>query len=72
MYRADKEGTEMRKKEKCVVRLTEEERARLRTLIGRGIAPVRALSRARILLKTNPRGKADRAGRTRPYQRLWR
>jgi transposase len=48
------EGNEMSKKrEKCVVRLTEEERAWLRTLIGRGTAPARTLSRARILLKTN-------------------
>lgn len=42
-----------KKEEKCVVRLTEEERAHLRTLIGRGTAPARTLSRARILLKTN-------------------
>jgi transposase len=42
-----------KKKEKCVVRLTEDERAHLRTLIGRGTAPARTLSRARILLKTN-------------------
>lgn len=42
-----------KKKEKCVVRLTEEERAHLRALIGRGTAPARTLSRARILLKTN-------------------
>ncbi len=40
-------------KEKCVVRLTEDERAYLRTLIGRGSAPARMLSRARILLKTD-------------------
>ncbi len=42
-----------RHKEKCVVRLAEDERAHLRTLIGRGSAPARMLSRARILLKTD-------------------
>lgn len=42
-----------RHKEKCVVRLTKDERAYLRTLIGRGTAPARMLSRARILLKTD-------------------
>jgi transposase len=41
------------RKEKCVVRLTEDERAYLRTLIGSGTAPARMLSRARILLKTD-------------------
>ena len=40
-------------KKKYVVRLTEEERAHLRTLIGRGTAPARTLSRARVLLKAN-------------------
>jgi len=54
---ADEEGAEMdkhkRNKEKCVVRLTEDERAYLRTLIGRGTAPARMLSRARVLLKTD-------------------
>jgi transposase len=40
-------------KKKYVVSLTEEERAHLRTLIGRGTAPARTMSRARILLKTN-------------------
>jgi transposase len=43
----------MSKNKKYVVRLTEEERARLRTLIGRGTASARTLSRARILLKAN-------------------
>ncbi len=43
----------MSKSKKYVVRLTEEERARLRTLIGRGSASARTLSRARILLKAN-------------------
>ena len=38
---------------KYAVRLSEGERARLRTLIGRGIAPARQLTRARILLKAN-------------------
>jgi transposase len=42
-----------KKNKKYVVRLTEEQRARLRTLIGRGSASARTLSRARILLKTN-------------------
>jgi hypothetical protein len=36
-----------------VVVLTEEERARLHTMIGRGIAPASALTHARILLKAN-------------------
>jgi hypothetical protein len=35
------------------VDLTEAERARLRTLIGRGTAPTRMLTRARLLLKAN-------------------
>jgi len=38
---------------KYAVFLTEADRARLRTLIGRGEAPARLLTRARILLKTN-------------------
>jgi transposase len=51
---AGKEGDNMSKKNnKYVVRLTEEERAHLRTLIGGGSAPARTLSRARILLKAN-------------------
>src|SRR6266498_83842 len=36
-----------------VVVLSEEEHARLRTLIGQGAAPARALTHARILLKAN-------------------
>ena len=36
-----------------VVRLTEEERARLHTLLGSGSAPARRLTHARILLKAN-------------------
>ena len=36
-----------------VVVLTEEERARLHTMIGRGVAPTSALTHARILLKAN-------------------
>jgi hypothetical protein len=40
-----------------VVRLSEEERAWLLTLIGRGVAPARAQTHARILLKAN-RGEA--------------
>lgn len=42
-----------KKDKKYVVRLTEEERAYLRTLIGRGSAPAATLTRARILLKTD-------------------
>ncbi len=42
-----------KKNKKYVVRLTEEERAHLRTLIGRGSASARTLSRVRILLKAN-------------------
>ena len=38
---------------KYAVRLTEAERARLRTLIGQGHAAARQLTRARILLKAN-------------------
>jgi transposase len=38
---------------KYAVRLSEEERARLRTLVGRGMAPARLLTHARILLKAD-------------------
>ena len=38
---------------KYAVFLSEEERARLRTLIGSGAAPARLLTHARILLRTN-------------------
>lgn len=38
---------------KYAVVLTEAERARMRTLIGRGEAPARMLARARMLLKAN-------------------
>ena len=41
------------RKTKYAVELTEEERARLRTLIGRGEAPARLLTHARILLKAD-------------------
>ncbi|MCA1672608.1 MAG: IS630 family transposase [Actinobacteria bacterium] len=41
------------RKTKYTVRLTEAERARLRTLIGQGTAPTRTLTHARILLKAN-------------------
>ena len=41
------------RKTKYAVELTEEERARLRTLIGSGRAPARTLAHARILLKAN-------------------
>ena len=37
----------------AVVRLSEDERASLRTLIGRGTAPARTLTHARILLKAD-------------------
>jgi transposase len=46
-------ATSMSKNKKYVVRLTDEERAYLRTLVGRGSAPAAMLTRARILLKTN-------------------
>ena len=36
-----------------IVVLSEEERARLHTMIGRGVAPASVLSHARILLKAN-------------------
>jgi homeodomain-containing protein len=38
---------------KYAVVLSEEERARLRTLVGSGVAPARTLTRARILLKAH-------------------
>ena len=38
---------------KSAVSLTEADRARLRTLIGAGVAPARMLTRARILLKAD-------------------
>ena len=38
---------------KFAVRLSEVERAQLRTLIGSGVAPARTLTHARILLKAN-------------------
>ena len=38
---------------KYAVFLTEAERARLRTLVGSGVAPARTLTRARILLKAD-------------------
>jgi hypothetical protein len=41
------------RKTKYAVALTEAERAQLRTLVGRGTAPVRMLTHARILLKAN-------------------
>ncbi len=40
-------------KKRFAVRLTEEARARLHTLVGRGSAPARLLTHARILLKAN-------------------
>ena len=50
----------MAKRPPYVVSLTEEERAALHTLIGRGTAPARTLTHARILLKAN-RGEAGPA-----------
>ena len=38
---------------KYAVHLTEAERARLRTLVGAGVAPARMLTRARVLLKAD-------------------
>jgi homeodomain-containing protein len=43
----------MARAKKAVVVLSEAERARLQTLIGRGTAPARTLAHARILLKSN-------------------
>jgi hypothetical protein len=40
-------------RKRYVVHLTEEERARLHTLVGQGTAPARLLTHARILLKAN-------------------
>ena len=41
----------MRRTKHAVV-LTEEQQAQLRTLVGRGVAPARRLTHARILLRT--------------------
>jgi transposase len=62
ILRAPEEGklrrrTAMPKHPPAIVKLTEEERAQLHTLIGRGIAPARTLTHARVLLKAN-RGEA--------------
>jgi hypothetical protein len=40
-------------RERHTVRLSEQERARLHTLIGQGAAPATALTHVRILLKAN-------------------
>jgi hypothetical protein len=40
-------------RKRYIVVLSEEERARLHTVIGRGVAPASALTHARILLKAN-------------------
>jgi transposase len=42
-----------RVRKRHIVVLSEEERARLHTMIGRGVAPARVLTHARILLKAN-------------------
>jgi hypothetical protein len=47
------DGRPRMRKTTYAVLLTEAERARLRPLIGRGAAPARMLTRARILLKAN-------------------
>lgn len=41
------------RKTKYAIALTEAERAQLRTLVGRGTAPARMLTRARVLLTAN-------------------
>ena len=41
------------RKTKYAVAPTEAERAQLRTMVGRGVAPARALTRARVLLKAD-------------------
>jgi hypothetical protein len=48
---AARREAEVRKRH--IVALSEEERARLHTMIGRGVAPASALTHARILLKAN-------------------
>jgi hypothetical protein len=40
-------------RKRYIVVLSEQERARLHTMIGRGVAPASALTHARILLKAN-------------------
>jgi hypothetical protein len=54
-----------------IVVLSEEERARLHTMIGRGVAPASALTHARILLKANQARPAP-AGPTPPSGPRWR
>ena len=51
------------------VRLSEEERARLHTLIGQGTGPARALTHARILLKANQGEAGVRPTRGRSCRR---
>jgi hypothetical protein len=72
----DRAAEEPSMRKQHVVVLSELERARLRTLIGQGSAPARALTRARILLKANQgeagTGWSDRAAYAalpRPYRR---
>ena len=62
----------MSKNKKYVVRLTEEERAHLRTLIVRGSESARTLSRARILLKANEGEGGAGCSEMRPSPRRWR
>jgi hypothetical protein len=62
MTRVARGGTHV----KDAVLLSESERAHLRILVGRGTAPARTLTHARILLKAN-RGRADRAGQMRRW-----
>ena len=56
---------------KYVVELSEGERAQLRTLLGRGSAAARTLTRARILLKAN-QGEGGRAGPIGRSRARWR
>ena len=57
---------------KYVVRLSEAERAQLRTLSGRGAGPAHTLTHARILLKANQGEGGGRAGPTRRSPMRWR
>lgn len=49
---------------KYTVLLTESERARLRTRVGRGVSPTQLLTRARVLLKAD-QSEGGAAGRRR-------
>jgi hypothetical protein len=58
-------------RKRYVVVLTEEERARLHTMIGRSVAPASALAHARILLKPT-RARPALHGPTPPSGPRWR